>query len=100
MIEPGPTPPQRYELVIGRAARRALTEQLPERVAAAVWSFCDGPLRDNPYRVGKPLRAPLVGQYSARRGAYRVRYRADDDKLLVTVIDIAYRADAYHPGRG
>jgi mRNA-degrading endonuclease RelE of RelBE toxin-antitoxin system len=66
----------------------------------AVWSFSDGRLRDNPYRVGKPLRAPLGGQHSARRGAYRVRYRVDDDKRLVTVIDIAYRADAYHPGRG
>jgi mRNA interferase RelE/StbE len=95
-----PAEPRRYELAFGRAARRALTEQLPERVAAAVWSFCDGPLRDSPYRMGEPLRAPLAGQYSARRGAYRVRYRVDDDKRLVTVIDIAYRADAYHPGRG
>jgi mRNA interferase RelE/StbE len=90
---------RRYELTFGAAARRALAEQLPERVAVAVWAFCDGPLRDNPYRVGKPLRAPLAGQYSARRGAYRVRYRVDDGKHLVTVIDIAYRAEAYHPGR-
>jgi mRNA-degrading endonuclease RelE of RelBE toxin-antitoxin system len=52
-----------------------------------------------PYRVGKPLRQPFAGQHSARRGAYRVRYRVDDGKHLVTVIDIAYRADAYHPGR-
>ena len=88
-----------YDLVLGSAARRALTERLPERVASAVWAFCDGPLRESPYRVGKPLRAPLSGQYSARRGAYRVRYRIDDDKHLVTVIDIAYRADAHHPGR-
>jgi mRNA interferase RelE/StbE len=49
--------------------------------------------------VGKGLPAPLAGQYSARRGAYRVRYRVDDGKHLVTVIDIAYRAEAYHPGR-
>ncbi|MDN5916165.1 MAG: type II toxin-antitoxin system RelE/ParE family toxin [Pseudonocardia sp.] len=89
----------RSELAFGPAAGRALAGRLPERVAAAVWAFCDGPLRDNPYRVGKALRAPLAGRYSARRGAYRVRYRVDDDKQLVTVIDIAYRADAYHPGR-
>ena len=88
-----------YDLALGAAARRALTDHLPERVASAVWAFCDGPLRENPHRVGKPLRAPMAGQYSARRGAYRVRYRVDDDKHLVTVIDIAYRADAYHPGR-
>ena len=89
----------RYDLTFGSAARRAISEHLPERVATAVWEFCDGPLRDNPYRVGKPLRPPLAGQYSARRGAYRVRYRVDDDKHLVTVVDIAYRADVYPPGR-
>lgn len=88
-----------YDLAFGPSARRAFAEQLPERVASVVWAFCDGPLSESPYRVGKPLRAPLDGQYSARRGAYRVRYRIDDDKHLVTVIDIAYRAQAYHPGR-
>lgn len=87
----------RYELVVGTSARRALADRLPERIAAAVWSFCDGPLRETPYRVGKPLRPPFSGQYSARRGAYRVRYRIDDDKRMVTVVDIAYRADAYRP---
>ncbi|MGH3941385.1 MAG: type II toxin-antitoxin system RelE family toxin, partial [Pseudonocardiaceae bacterium] len=75
----------RYDLAVGAAARRALAERLPKRVAIAVWAFCDGALRESPYRVGKPLREPLAGQYSARRGAYRVRYRIDDDKHLVTV---------------
>lgn len=84
-----------YELVVGASARRALTDRLPERIAAAVWTFCDGPLREAPYRMGNPLRAPCLGQYSARRGAYRVRYRIDDDKCVVTVVDIAYRADVY-----
>lgn len=88
---------QPYELVVGASARRALAERLPERIAAAVWAFCDGPLRMEPYRVGKPLRPPFAGQYSARRGAYRVRYRVEDSKRLVTVVDIAYRADAYQP---
>jgi mRNA interferase RelE/StbE len=95
-VRPDPPEQQRYELTFGAAARRALAHELPPRVAAAVWAFCDGPLRDNPYRVGKPLRPPLAGQYSARRGAYRVRYRVIEDKHLVTVIDIAYRTGAYH----
>lgn len=86
---------EQYDLVVGASARRALAERLPERIAVAVWAFCDGPLRDAPYRVGKPLRPPFAGQYSARRGAYRVRYRINDDKRVVTVVDIAYRADAY-----
>jgi mRNA-degrading endonuclease RelE of RelBE toxin-antitoxin system len=88
-----------YDLVLGSAARRALTTQLPERIAMAVWAFCDGPLRENPHRVGTLLRSPFLGQHSARRGVYRVRYRIDDDKHLVAVIDVAYRDYAYRPGR-
>lgn len=90
---------ERYDLLVGAAARRALAERLPERIAVAVWAFCDGPLRADPYRLGKPLRPPFAGQYSARRGAYRVRYRIADAERVVTVVDISYRADAYGPGR-
>ncbi len=58
-----------------------------------MWAFCDGLLCEDPYRVGKPRRAPLAGQYSARRGADRVRYRIDDQRRLVTVVYVGYRAD-------
>ena len=68
-------------------------------VAFAAWEFITGPLRDNPRRVGKPLLAPFQGDWSARRGHYRVRYRIDDDKSVITVVDIVDRTDVYHPGR-
>jgi mRNA interferase RelE/StbE len=89
----------RYELVIAPPARRALTHRLPLKIAMAAWAFVDGPLRDNPRRVGHALRAPFEGHWSARRGTYRVRYRIDEDKHAVIVLDIMPRADAYHPGR-
>ena len=85
----------RYELRLSRAARRALAETLPESVAAAVWQFVSGPLLDNPHRVGKPLRFELEGYYSARRGQYRVVYRIDEDEVIVDVIRISHRSDAY-----
>jgi mRNA-degrading endonuclease RelE of RelBE toxin-antitoxin system len=50
--------------------------------------------------VGKPLLEPSQGDWSARRGYLRVRYRIDEAKRLVTVVDVAHRSDAYHPGRG
>jgi mRNA-degrading endonuclease RelE of RelBE toxin-antitoxin system len=54
---------------------------------------------ENPQRVGKPLVAPpFQGDWSARRGHYRVRYRIDQGKRVVTVVDIAARSDIYHPG--
>jgi len=85
----------RYELRLSRAARRALAETLPQSVAAAVWQFVSGPLLDNPHRVGKRLRFDLDGYYSARRGQYRVIYRIDEHDVVVDVIKISHRSDAY-----
>ncbi|MGI8457022.1 MAG: type II toxin-antitoxin system RelE family toxin [Propionibacteriaceae bacterium] len=85
----------RYDLEVARPARRALTDELPVAVAAAAGELLDGPLRDNPHRVGTPLRAPFAGQWVARRSSYRIRYRIDDGRRLVMVLDIRGRADAY-----
>jgi mRNA interferase RelE/StbE len=88
-----------YVLAITPTARRQLTENLPEAVAAAAYEFITGPLLDNPHRVGKQLRPPLQDRHSARRGTYRVIYRIDDDIHTVTVVDVAHRQNAYRPGR-
>ena len=85
----------RYGLRLSRAARRALAETLPEAVTAAVWEFINGPLLDDPHRVGKRLRFELEGYYSARRGQYRVIYRIDEHEVIVDVIKIPHRSDAY-----
>jgi mRNA-degrading endonuclease RelE of RelBE toxin-antitoxin system len=68
---------------------------LSEAVASAAYEFVVGPLRENPFRVGKQLQPPLVDRYSARRGTYRVIYRIDDQQLTVTVLTILHRSDAY-----
>lgn len=52
-------------------------------------------LAEDPHRVGKPLRLRLEGYWSARRGQYRVIYSIRDDEVLVPVVRIAHRADAY-----
>jgi mRNA interferase RelE/StbE len=91
--------PSPYDLAITPTARRQLTENLPEAVAAAAYEFILGPLLDNPHRVGKRLRPPLEDRHSARRGTYRVIYRIDDDIHTVTVVDVAHRRNAYRSGR-
>lgn len=88
---------QRYELVIAPTARRQLAEQLPEPVAFAAYEFIVGPLLENPHRVGRQLRPPLDDRHSVRRGTYRVLYRIDDARRLVTVVGVFGRADAYRP---
>jgi mRNA-degrading endonuclease RelE of RelBE toxin-antitoxin system len=88
---------QRHDLRIYGPARRTLEQQLPLSAALAVWEFCNGPLRDEPYRVGRSLQRELVRYFSARRGAYRVIYRIDDEARAVHVVRIEHRANVYRP---
>jgi mRNA-degrading endonuclease RelE of RelBE toxin-antitoxin system len=86
-----------FELVLAAPARRALTDQLPESVAAAVIDFLTTALVAQPYRVGRPLRGQLEGIWSARRGTYRILYRVRDDLREVVVLRIEHRRDVYRP---
>jgi len=86
-----------YELILTPPARRALTERLPEAVAAAVINFLTTTLVREPRRVGKPLRGELAGIWAARRGSYRVLYRLREDTREVIVARIEHRKDAYRP---
>lgn len=84
-----------YAIAMSPRARRALTTDLPEAVVAACAEFIFGALAENPRRVGKRLRDELAGRYSARRGEFRVIYEIHDDVILVRVIDVRHRRDAY-----
>ena len=86
---------ERYELVVARPAARAIAEQLPEAVSAAVIDFITGALIEKPKRVGRELRIELTGIHSARRGTYSVLYRIDDVAREVTVLRIDHRGDIY-----
>jgi len=84
-----------YELVVARPAARAIAENLPETVSAAVIEFITGPLIQNPKRIGRQLRNELAGIHSARRGTYRVLYRIDETQRTVTVLRIDHRGEVY-----
>lgn len=84
-----------YRIVLSRSAARAVHESLPPHAAAAAVEFIFGALATNPRRVGHPLRNELDGHWSARRGEYRVIYTIDDDRVVVRVVLVAHRADAY-----
>ncbi|HSL58471.1 MAG TPA: type II toxin-antitoxin system RelE/ParE family toxin [Acidimicrobiales bacterium] len=86
-----------WRLLVAPAAERTLA-RLPERVAAAIVEFMVGPLIEEPRRVGKPLQRELEGYWSARRGAYRLVYRIDDEANTVRVVRVDHRADVYRSG--
>jgi mRNA interferase RelE/StbE len=85
-----------YQVTIAPAAAQQLQDRLAEAVAWACFEFINGPLAEEPRRVGAPLRSPFAGHWRARRGEYRVRYTIDDDAKTVTVLDNDHRLDAYH----
>lgn len=78
-------------MVLSHPATRALRERLPEAVAVAAIDFINGPLTDNPQRVGGVLHGELEGCRSARRGTYRIVYRIDETKREVLVLRVAQR---------
>ena len=85
-------PASRYDVCFQPAARRTISQRLPETVAAAVLEFCDAALAVNLHRVGKPLSGPLAGCHGARRGTYRIVYRIDAKARTVHVLGIDHRA--------
>lgn len=82
-----------WELRLAASAEHLLA-RLPEFAAAAIVEFVTGPLLENPQGVGKTLGLELDGYYSARRDAYRVVYRIEDDRI-VRAVRIDHRADVY-----
>lgn len=84
-----------YRITYTSKAKRALSEDLPEAVAAACIEFIGSDLVANPHRVGKPLRAPLEGLFAARRGDFRVIYAVDDAEITVLIVTVKHRRSAY-----
>jgi mRNA interferase RelE/StbE len=53
----------RYEVVPSLAPSARSNRDLSEAVAFAVVGFLYGPLAEDPYRIGKPLRLAITGYW-------------------------------------
>ena len=51
-------------------------------------------LKENPY-LGAALKGNLTGLRKLRVGAYRIVYEIQQDELIVLVVRIAHRSEAY-----
>lgn len=82
-----------YQIIILPAAEREL-RKLPRpaflKIDAAILS-----LADNPRPVGCKRLQGFADTYRIRTGNYRVLYRIEDKELIIEVIRIADRKDAY-----
>ena len=85
-----------YRVRIMPTALRQLA-QLPEKVRPALLEAIGGPILENPFRAGRPLRAELEGRFVARRGEYRIVYRVKEGTRTIEVTRIEHRRGVYRP---
>ncbi len=83
----------RYELIIKPSAEKAL-DRLP-RVARQRLVDAMRELREQPRPVGALKLAGEENTYRLRVGDYRIVYEIHDDVLLLLVLRVAHRKDAY-----
>jgi len=84
-----------YEILLTRAAQKfyqAADDPLARRL-----NRCFDQLRRNPHRHPniKRLKGPLVGHWRYHVSDWRVVYRVDKDRRIVTVVLIAHRSKVY-----
>jgi len=72
--------------------------KLNRQVAARLWCFLEQRARcaDDPRSIGEPPRGERFGAYwKYRVGEYRLICSIQDHRIIVTVVRIGHRRDAY-----
>ena len=69
----------------------AIPKTMKERIKRAI----EARLAADPVGLGKPLRYSFMGHRRIRVGDYRIVYRIDMKKSLVTIVFIKHRKDVY-----
>jgi mRNA interferase RelE/StbE len=83
-----------WSVQLSPTAARAL-DRLPHKIAAAIVEFVTATLPADPYRLSKRLRFEFEGWRVARRGDYRVTFRALEDDRVLYIGRIEHRAHIY-----
>ncbi|MFM2381835.1 MAG: hypothetical protein RLZZ76_602 [Candidatus Parcubacteria bacterium] len=81
-----------YQVLLTRESEKNLAK-LPEQKRALVFRALDG-IASDPF-LGKALKGELKGIYSLRVWPFRILYRIEKRKLIVLILSIPHRKDAY-----
>jgi mRNA interferase RelE/StbE len=68
---------------------------LPKTMRESIRRAIETRIAADPVGLGKPLRYSFIGHRRIRVGDYRIVYRVDAKKRLVTVVLIKHRKDVY-----
>ena len=74
-----------------------IKEKLPPKLYETIKTIVYPQLRENPYFGTniKKLKGEFDGVYRYRIGNYRLFYVIDDEKVIVIILDLRQRKDAY-----
>ena len=82
-----------YQIEIHPSANKEL-QKLPDKIAIKVGVALDL-IATDPYKHGKRLYGEYDGQYSHRVWPYRIIFTILQDRIIVIVLKILHRKDAY-----
>ncbi len=85
-----------WEVVFSDVALKSL-KKMDKQTAALIIGYIEKRIMNciDPRSFGKPLVANHSGKWRYRIGDYRILCLIEDDKVLVTVIEIGHRKDIY-----
>ncbi|MCC6958804.1 MAG: type II toxin-antitoxin system RelE/ParE family toxin [Dehalococcoidia bacterium] len=84
-----------YALSLSRESQRYLRQCSPDirrRLTRRIEQFAEDPFRTD---ISKPLHGPLQGARSSRVGDLRIIYEVSTGLLLVSIVRISPRGQAY-----
>lgn len=84
--------PSGYKVIIPNKAKKQISK-LPREYQTAVYSSLKS-LETNPYS-GKKLEDKIKDKYSLRVGVYRILYQIFKKKLIILVVSVTHRKEAY-----
>lgn len=82
----------RYEVRIKKSVAKDL-DPIPKKDVQRIVAAING-LADNP-RPPQSLKLSGVEKYRLRCGVYRILYEIHDEVLIICVVKVAHRKDAY-----
>ena len=85
-----------YSITVGRLAEKSLRRQVPPRDAERIRRAKDDLAEDPRPRGSLKLRGKEVRRI--RVGECRIVYEVDDDRRVVTPLQVGHRRDVYRQG--
>ncbi len=86
----------RYKVEYTKTAVKQL-KKMDKKIAALILSYIENKLVncENPRVMGKALQENLDDKWRYRVGDYRILAKIEDEKVIITVVEIGHRRDIY-----